>query len=365
VVAAVQAQAASFTHTCFMVTPYEPYVALAEKLAVHYPGLPATDVRAAFFNSGAEAVENAVKIARVATGRQAIVAFDHAFHGRTNLTMAMTAKAKPYKSGFAPFADEVYRAPTSYPYRDGLSGAAAAERWITQVESQIGGGNVAAVVFEPIQGEGGFLVPAPGFVPAIAKWCQANGAVFVADEIQSGIARTGDFFAIEHEGVTPDLITVAKGIAGGMPLSGLIGRADLMNAAQPGGIGGTFGGNPTACAAALAVLDGIEQEGLLQRAHQIEAVLTGGLRQIAATDPRLGEIRGRGAMIAVEVVDPETKAPNAELTKAVAAYAIQQGVLTLTCGTYGNVLRFLPPLSISDQLLNDALGVLGEAFAKL
>ncbi|MDR1117823.1 MAG: 4-aminobutyrate--2-oxoglutarate transaminase [Bifidobacteriaceae bacterium] len=363
VVQAVQDQAAKLTHTCFMVTPYEGYVELAEKLAERYPGLPAAQVRAAFFNSGAEAVENAVKIARAATGRQAVIAFDHAFHGRTNLTMAMTAKAKPYKSGFAPFAPEVYRLPGSYPYRDGLTGPQAAARWISQVETQIGGANVAAVVLEPVQGEAGFIVPAPGYIRAVADWCRDNGAVLVADEVQSGIARTGDFFAIEREHAVPDLITVAKGVAGGMPLSGVLGRAELMDAAGPGGIGGTYGGNPAACAAALAVLEVIDRDGLLQRAREIEAILRSGLEAMADADPRLGDVRGRGAMVAAELVDPATKAPDPALAKAVAASAAAAGVIVLTCGSYGNVLRFLPPLTISDQLLADALAVLREAFA--
>ncbi|MDR2564957.1 MAG: 4-aminobutyrate--2-oxoglutarate transaminase [Bifidobacteriaceae bacterium] len=361
VVRAVQEQVARFTHTCFMVSPYESYVALAERLAARYPGLPADSVRAAFFNSGAEAVENAVKIARAATGREAVVAFDHAFHGRTNLTMAMTAKAKPYKSGFAPFAPEVYRVPPSYPYRDGLTGRAAAQAAIAQIETQIGAANVAAVVFEPIQGEGGFIVPAPGFIEDIAAWSRANGVIFVADEIQSGIARTGNFFAIEHSGITPDLIAVAKGIGGGMPLSGVVGKAEVMDAAGPGGIGGTYGGNPAATAAALAVLDVIERDGLVRQARVIGEVLRTRLEAIQEWDPRVGEVRGRGAMMAIELVDPATKAPAAALAKAVAARCIAAGVVTLTCGTYGNVIRFLPPLTISGELLTDAMDVLAEA----
>ncbi|MDR3107667.1 MAG: 4-aminobutyrate--2-oxoglutarate transaminase [Bifidobacteriaceae bacterium] len=367
VVAAVHEQVAALTHTCFMVTPYESYVALAEQLIRRYPGRAATgsagEPRAAFFNSGAEAVENAVKIARAATGRDAVVAFDHAFHGRTNLTMAMTSKAKPYKSGFGPFTSEIYRLPGSYPYRDQLTGPEAASRWIKLAESQIGASDLAAVVLEPVQGEGGFIVPAPGFVPAVAEWCKANGVVFVADEIQSGIARTGQFFAIEHEGVQPDLITVAKGLAGGMPLSGVIGRAEIMDKVQPGGIGGTYGGNPSACAAALAVLEAIESEGLLERAKQIGEILHAHLGAIAVRDSRLGEVRGRGAMVAAEVVNAQTGEPDAVKAKAIAKFAIERGVVVLTCGTYGNVLRFLPPLAISDELLREALDVVAEGFA--
>lgn len=252
VVAAVQAQVAAFTHTCFMVGPYEGYVAVAEELDRLTPG--DHEKRTALFNTGAEAVENAVKVARVATGRSAVVVFDHAYHGRTNLTMALTAKNMPYKHGFGPFAGEVYRVPMSYPYRDepGTTGEQAAARAIDLIETQIGAANVAAVLIEPIQGEGGFVVPAPGFLPALTDWCRRSGAVFIADEVQTGFCRTGAWFASEHEGVVPDLITTAKGIAGGMPLAGVTGRAELMDAVHTGGLGGTYGGNPVSCAAALA-----------------------------------------------------------------------------------------------------------------
>ncbi|PFG42875.1 4-aminobutyrate aminotransferase/(S)-3-amino-2-methylpropionate transaminase [Isoptericola jiangsuensis] len=359
VAAAVAAQAEAFTHTCFMVTPYEGYVEVAERLNALTPGDHAK--RTALFNSGAEAVENAVKIARAYTKRTAVVAFDHAYHGRTNLTMALTAKNQPYKSGFGPFASDVYRVPTSYPYRDGLTGPEAAARAISQIEKQVGAENLAAVVFEPIQGEGGFIVPAEGFLPAIVDWCRANDVVFVADEVQSGIARTGAWYACEHEGVVPDLVTTAKGVAGGLPLSAVTGRADIMDAAHAGGLGGTYGGNPLACAAALATLDTVEEDGLIERARQIEALLTGRLGELAATDPRLGEVRGRGAMIAVELVDPATGEPDAALAKHVATAAHAAGVIVLTCGTYGNVLRLLPPLTISDELLAEGLDVLAAA----
>src|SRR5688500_1609820 len=255
VVAAVQEQVAAFTHTCFMVTPYEGYVAVCEELARVTPG--DHEKRSALFNSGSEAVENAVKIARVATGRSAVVVFDHAYHGRTNLTMALTAKNMPYKNGFGPFAPEIYRVPMSYPFRDpaGLTGAEAAARAIRQIETQVGAGNVAAVLVEPIQGEGGFVVPAPGFLPALAEWSREAGAVFIADEVQTGFCRTGEWFASEHEGVVPDLITLAKGMAGGLPLAAVTGRAELMDAVHPGGLGGTYGGNPLACAAALGAIE--------------------------------------------------------------------------------------------------------------
>ena len=362
VVAAVQEQVAAFTHTCFMVTPYEGYVAVAEALNRLTPG--DHEKRSALFNSGAEAVENAVKIARAATGRQAVVVFDHAYHGRTNLTMAMTAKSMPYKHGFGPFASEVYRAPLSYPFRDGgLDGATAAARALDVVEKQVGAANLAAVVVEPIQGEGGFIEPAPGFLPALAAWCRDNGVVFVADEVQTGFARTGDMFASDREGVVPDLIVTAKGIAGGLPLSAVTGRAALMDAAHAGGLGGTYGGNPLACAAALAAIETIEEDGLVERAREVEALMKERLHALQARDGRIGDVRGRGAMIAVELVEAGTTDPDPALAKAVSAAAHAEGVIVLTCGTYGNVLRFLPPLAIGDDLLLEALDVLDAAFA--
>ncbi|MDF2578790.1 MULTISPECIES: 4-aminobutyrate--2-oxoglutarate transaminase [Microbacterium] len=363
VVAAVQAQVAQFTHTCFMISPYESYVAVAEALNRLTPG--DHEKKTALFNSGAEAVENAVKIARKATGRQAVVAFDHGYHGRTNLTMALTAKSMPYKSGFGPFAPEVYRAPLSYPFRDGLSGPDAAARAISQIEKQIGADNLAAVVIEPIQGEGGFIVPADGFLPAVADWCRENGVVFIADEVQTGFARTGAMFASEHFGIVPDLITTAKGIAAGLPLAAVTGRADLMDASHPGGLGGTYGGNPVACAAALAAIDAFENDGLVERAQQIGARLTDRLNTLRETDPRIGDVRGLGAMIAAEFVDPATGAPDAALTSAIAKACIAEGVIVLTCGTYGNVIRFLPPLSIGDELLDDGLDVIAAALGRV
>ncbi len=361
VAAAIAAQAAQFTHTCFMISPYEDYVAVAEALNRLTPG--DHEKKTALFNSGAEAVENAVKIARKATGRQAVVAFDHAYHGRTNLTMGLTAKAMPYKSGFGPFAGEIYRAPMSYPYRDGLTGADAAARAISIMDKQIGAENLAAVIIEPIQGEGGFIVPADGFLEAIVEWCRANGVVFIADEVQSGFARTGVMFASELFGIVPDLVTTAKGIAGGMPLAAVTGRAEIMDASHSGGLGGTYGGNPVACAAALASIEAFEKDGLLERAREIGGILRARLEEMQSLDPRIGEIRGSGAMIAAEFVDPATKAPDAALTKAVATAAIADGVIVLTCGTYGNVVRFLPPLSIGDDLLHEGLDVVAAALA--
>lgn len=362
VVAAVQAQVARFTHTCFMISPYESYVAVAEALNRLTPG--DQEKKTALFNSGAEAVENAVKIARKATGRQAVVAFDHGYHGRTNLTMALTAKSMPYKSGFGPFAPEVYRAPLSYPFRDGLSGPDAAARSISQIEKQIGADNLAAVIIEPIQGEGGFIVPADGFLPAIADWCRENGVVFIADEVQTGFARTGAMFASEHFGIVPDLITTAKGIAAGLPLAAVTGRADIMDASHPGGLGGTYGGNPIACAAALASIDAFENDGLIERAQEIGVRLTARLNALRESDPRVGDVRGLGAMIAAEFVDPATGAPDAALTAAVAKACIAEGVIVLTCGTYGNVIRFLPPLSIGDELLDEGLDVVATALGR-
>ncbi|HET6300435.1 4-aminobutyrate--2-oxoglutarate transaminase [Microbacterium sp.] len=361
VVEAVQAQVAQFTHTCFMISPYDSYVAVAEALNRITPG--DHEKKSALFNSGAEAVENAVKIARKHTKKQAVVAFDHGYHGRTNLTMALTAKSMPYKSGFGPFASEIYRAPLSYPFRDGLSGPDAAKRAIAVIEKQVGADNLAAVIIEPIQGEGGFIVPADGFLPALVEWCRANDVVFIADEIQTGFARTGAMFASEGFGIVPDLITTAKGIAGGLPLAAVTGRAEIMDASHAGGLGGTYGGNPVACAAALASIEVFETEDLPRRAREVGEILLSRLTAMQAGDARIGDVRGRGAMVAAEFVDPATGDPDAALTAAVAKECIARGVIVLTCGTYGNVIRFLPPLSIGDDLLNDGLDVLADVLA--
>jgi 4-aminobutyrate aminotransferase / (S)-3-amino-2-methylpropionate transaminase / 5-aminovalerate transaminase len=363
VAAAVADQVARFTHTCFMITGYQTYVEVAERLNRLTPGDHAK--RTALFNSGAEAVENAIKIARIATGKQAVVAFDHAYHGRTNLTMGLTAKSMPYKSGFGPFAGEIYRVPTSYPYRDGgRSGLEAAQVALLQIDKQVGAGNLAAIIIEPIQGEGGFVVPAPGFLTELSAWAAAHDVVFIADEIQTGFARTGAMFACEHEGVVPDLITTAKGIAGGLPLAAVTGRVDLMDAPHAGGLGGTYGGNPVACAAALAALDAFEHGGLVERAKVIESIALTRLEAARRTDPRIGDVRGRGAMLAIELVDPTSGQPDASLTAAVAKAAHAQGVIVLTCGTYGNVIRLLPPLTIPDHLLSEGLDVLLDALAQ-
>jgi 4-aminobutyrate aminotransferase/(S)-3-amino-2-methylpropionate transaminase len=366
VVERVSAQVAELTHTCFMVNPYEEYVAVCEKLNELTPG--DHPKRSALFNSGAEAVENAVKVARHYTGKDGIVAFDHAYHGRTNLTLAMTAKNMPYKHKFGPFASELYRVPMAYPYRwPGGPQHCADEAFdyiIDQIHAQIGEENTAAVIIEPIQGEGGFVVPPRGFLPALAQWCRDNNILFIADEVQSGFCRTGDWFACDDEGVVPDLVTTAKGIAGGMPLSGLTGRADIMDTIHPGGLGGTYGGNPVACAAALGAIETMEELDLCSRAREIETILRADLAKLAATYPQVGEIRGRGAMIAMElVIDRETKEPAAALTAAINKACHAQGLVTLTCGTLGNVFRFLPPLVISDELLHEGMSILADAFA--
>jgi len=361
VVRRVTDQAQAFTHTCFMVAPYEGYVEVCEKLAEVTPGDHAK--KSALFNSGAEAVENAVKIARVHTRRSAVAVFDHAYHGRTNLTMAMTAKNMPYKYGFGPFASEVYRVPMSYPFREPIpiDGAAAAARAIEVMDKQIGADNLACVVIEPIQGEGGFVVPADGFLPALASWCQEQGVVFIADEIQTGFCRTGDWFACEHEGVVPDLVTTAKGIAGGLPLAAVTGRADMVDAVHTGGLGGTYGGNPVACAAALGAIETMQAQDLPAKARRIEDIMLPRLRQFQRDHPFIGDVRGRGAMLAIELVEPGTRTPAPTAAAAISAACHAEGVLTLTCGTFGNVVRFLPPLVMPEHLLHDALEVLDKA----
>ena len=362
VVEAVRAQLDQFTHTCFTVTPYDSYVEVAEALNRLTPG--DHEKRSALFNSGAEAVENAVKIARSYTRKQAVVAFDHAYHGRTNLTMALTAKSMPYKSGFGPFASEIYRAPMSYPFRDGgLSGAEAARLAITQIEKQIGAANLAAIIIEPIQGEGGFVVPAEGFLPALVAWSKQNDVVFIADEVQTGFARTGAMFACEHEGIVPDIIVTAKGIAGGLPLSAVTGRAEIMDAPHVGGLGGTYAGNPLACVAAVAAIRSFEEDGLIERAQQLGEILYDKLGALQKADPRIGDLRGRGAMVAIELVDPVSGEPDSGLASRIATAAYTAGVIVLICGTYGNVIRFLPPLSISDELLTEGLQVVADAVA--
>ena len=367
VVAAVKEQASRVAHTCFMVTPYSGYVEVCEQLAELTPG--DHEKRSALFNSGAEAVENAVKVARAYTGRQAVIAFDHAYHGRTNLTMALTAKVQPYKDGFGPFAPEIYRMGMAYPYRWPTGPEHCAEEafaeFAAQVHVQVGEEHVAAVLIEPIQGEGGFIVPAPGFLTLLSDWCTRHGVVLIADEVQTGFCRTGDWFASEHEGIVPDLVTTAKALGGGLPLAAVTGRAEIMDAPVVGGLGGTFGGNPISCAAALAAIGMMREKDLAGRARQIGATLSARLGQLATVHPEIGEVRGRGAMMAVEIVRPDgSKTPDAALTKAVLAGCARRGLLMLGCGTYGNVIRMLPPLVISDDLLEEAMDILAEAFAE-
>jgi len=367
VVQRVTEQVARFTHTCFMVAPYQEYVEVCEELNRLTPG--DHEKRSALFNSGAEAVENAVKIARYATGRPAVVAFDHAYHGRTNLTMALTAKNMPYKHRFGPFAGEVYRVPMAYPLRwpggPARCQAEALDVVKSLIHTQVGEDNTAAVLIEPIQGEGGFIVPPAGFLPGLAEFCRANGIVLIADEIQSGMCRTGDWFACDHESVVPDLVTTAKGIAGGLPLAGVTGRAELMDAVHPGGLGGTYGGNPVACAAALGALETMEKDDLAGRARRIGEIMLPRLRALADASPVIGDVRGRGAMLAVELVQPGGIVPDPAAAAKVASACHQAGLLVLTCGTFGNVLRLLPPMVIGEPLLNEGLSILAEAFAGL
>jgi 4-aminobutyrate aminotransferase/(S)-3-amino-2-methylpropionate transaminase len=361
VVANVQEAVEQFTHTCFMIAPYESYVEVCEALSRLTPGKHAK--RSALFNSGAEALENAVKIARYFTKRDAVVVVEHGYHGRTNLTMAMTAKNMPYKKGFGPFAPEIYRVPTSYPFHDGLSGSQAAAHSISRIEKEVGADQVAAIVIEPIQGEGGFIVPAPGFLSALSKWAKENNVLFIADEVQTGFARTGDMFASDHEGIVPDLITMAKGMGGGLPVAAVTGRADVMDSIHPGGLGGTYGGNPIALAGALGAIETIEKDELVKSAKHIESIMLPRLQNMAKQHHLIGDVRGRGAMIAIEIVKPGTTEPDPDVTTKIVKSCHAEGVLVLTAGTYGNVLRFLPPLVISDELLNEGLDVLEKAIA--
>ena len=360
-------QVQAFSHTCFTVAPYQGYIDVCAKLNAHTPGTHKK--KSVLVNSGAEAVENAVKIARHATKRQAIVVFEHAYHGRTNLTMALTAKNMPYKEGFGPFASEIYRMPMPYELRwlgdKATITADALEEVAHKIEKEIGAHNVAAIMIEPIQGEGGFIVPPKGFLPGLSKYCAENGIIFIADEVQTGFARTGNMFAVEHENVVPDMIITAKGIAGGMPLAAVTGRAEIMDAIHVSGLGGTYGGNPVACAASLGVFETIEQDGLIERAREVGKILGHALCELASKYPIIAEVRGRGAMMAIELVKPGSLDPNPEAMTKVINYCAKKGVLLLSAGTYSNVIRFLPPIVISDELLLDAMSVLDEAFASL
>jgi 4-aminobutyrate aminotransferase/(S)-3-amino-2-methylpropionate transaminase len=355
IVEAAQEQLERFTHTDFTIVPYEPYVRLAERLAERVP--ISGPVKAAFFNSGAEAVENSIKFARAFTGRPAVICFDGAFHGRTLLALTLTSKTTPYKAGLGPFAPEVYRVPFPHPYR-GLSSEQALAALESAFRSHVAAETVAAVIIEPVQGEGGFRVAPPEYLAGLREICDRHGIVLIADEVQSGFGRTGRFFGIEHSGVEPDLICVAKSIAGGLPLSGVLGRAPIMDALRPGGAGGTFVGNPVAQAAALAVLDVIDEEGLLERSTAIGEQVRVQMLGWQQRWERIGDVRGLGSMLAIEfVTDPVSAAPAKELATAVVEAAMERGLLLLTCGIYGNGIRVLVPLVISDGELEEALEV--------
>lgn len=367
VVANIKAQVESFTHSCFTVAPYMGYIEVCEELNRLTPGTHKK--KSLLVNSGAEALENAVKIARNYTGRQAVVVFEHSFHGRTNLTMGMTAKNMPYKEGFGPFAPEIYRMPMAYPYR-WPGGAKVCEEEaldfvLHKIEKEIDLKNIAAIVIEPIQGEGGFIVPPKGFLPGLSKFAAEHGIVFIADEVQTGFARTGQMFAVEDEGVVPDLIATAKGIAGGLPLGAVTGRAEIMDSVHGSGLGGTYGGNPIACAAALGTFATIEEENLCNRALEMGVLISDALIAMKAKYPVVGEIRGRGAMQAIEFVIPGGIEPNAAAQAAVIKFCQTNGVLLLSAGTYGNVVRLLPPLVMPFELLREALDILDQAIATL
>lgn len=363
VMAAVEAQLQRFTHTCFQVTPYESYVALAERLNALAPG--GHDKKTLLLTSGAEAVENAVKIARAYTGRPAIIAFNGGYHGRTNMTLALTGKVQPYKAGFGPYPGDVYHV----PFPGDLHGVSIADSMTAlerlfkvSVEAQ----QVAAIIIEPVQGEGGFYIAPAEFLRALRELCDRHGILLIADEIQTGAARTGKMFAIEHSGVVPDLITMAKSLAGGFPLSAVIGRSEVMDAPHPGGLGGTYAGSPPACAAALAVLEVIEQENLLARSLTLGEHLKKRLQAMAEEFPAIAEVRGLGAMVAFELFrDRAHNEPDAELAKALVAAAAERGLILLSCGMYANVIRILVPLTASDALIDEGLEIIEQSLTAL
>ena len=375
VVDAIRSQLDRFAHVCFPVSTYEPYVALAERLNRITPGTH--DKRTFMVNSGAEAVENAVKVARAFTGRPAVVCFEHGFHGRTNLAMALTSKVVPYKRGFGPFAPEVYRIPYPYCYRceraDGRTGGRAEGCCMADREyferlfaATVDPESVAAIVIELELGEGGFVPAPPDYVKALATFAREHGILLVADEIQTGFGRTGAMFACEHYDLVPDIITTAKSLAGGLPLAAVTGRADVMEAAQPGGLGGTYGGNPLACAAALAVLDAMERERIPERARAAGARIAACFKGWAERHACIGDVRGLGAMIGMELVtDRASRAPDKALTGRLLAAALQRGVILLSAGTYGNVVRVLAPLTTEDAILDEGLGAMGEALSEV
>jgi 4-aminobutyrate aminotransferase len=359
VMEAVAQQAQAFAHTCFHVASYESYVRLAERLNALVPGDFAK--KTVFLNSGAEAVENAIKIARYHTKRSAVIAFSGGFHGRTLMTMALTGKVMPYKRGFGPFPAEVYHAEFPHPYH-GITTEQALADLDRLFHGDVDPKSVAAIIIEPVQGEGGFNVAPFDFLRALRRLCDEHGIVMIADEVQGGIARTGKMFSIEHSGVIPDLITTAKGLGGGFPLSAVTGRATIMDAAHPGGLGGTYGGNPISIAAAHAVLDVVEAEGLCQRAAAVGDKMRTRLQALAKELPCIGDIRGLGAMVAFELVkDPKSKEPDAELTAAILTHAEARGLILLSCGTRLNVVRLLAPLTIPDAVLAEGLDALADA----
>ncbi|MEA2555673.1 MAG: 4-aminobutyrate aminotransferase / (S)-3-amino-2-methylpropionate transaminase / 5-aminovalerate [Actinomycetota bacterium] len=361
VVEAVQAQAARFTHTDFSVVPYESYIELSERLVAKVGG----ERKVALFNSGAEAVENAVKFARSATGRPAIISFEGAFHGRTLMTMSLTSRNRPYKTGFGPFAPEIYKVPFSYPYRSadpersGADALASLKRAFTTV---VDPSSVAAIIFEPQQGEGGFIVPSPDFLPGVQRLAREHGILTIADEIQSGCGRTGRFLAGEHFGLDPDIVVLGKALGGGFPLSAVVGRSDVMDAPGPSAIGGTYVGNPVACAAANAVLQIIDDEGLIERADGVGKTIRARWEELSVQIPEVGDIRGLGAMIGVEMVkDRATKEPDGAFVGRLMSQTQARGLITVGCGIYHNVLRHLVPLVITDEQLDESLDVLAES----
>ncbi len=361
--AAVAKQLDAFSHTCLMITPYEVAVELAERLNRLAPGPSAK--KTTFVTTGAEAVENAIKIARAHTGRPAVIAFGGGFHGRTFMAMALTGKVAPYKAGFGPFPAEIYHAPFPIDFH-GVSVQDSLEALERIFKFDVEPTRVAAIIVEPVMGEGGFYIAPPEFLQALRKLCDHHGIVLVIDEIQTGFARTGKMFAIEHAGVEPDLMTMAKSLAGGFPLAAVVGKASIMDAPGPGGLGGTYAGSPIACAAALAVLDVIDDENLCARATAIGTLMSGTLRELQREIPAIGEVRNLGAMVAMELVkngDPHS--PDVELTKALTRRAAEKGVVLLSCGLYGNVIRFLVPLTASDEIVREGMGVVAEALREL
>ena len=361
IVAAIRAQLDLFTHTAYQVVPYESYVSLAEKIVARAPGDYAK--KAAFFTTGAEAVENAVKIARAATGRPGVIAFTGGFHGRTLMGMALTGKVAPYKIGFGPFPSDVYHAPFPNPLH-GVSVEDSLRAIDYLFKADIEAKRVAAIIFEPVQGEGGFYQAPLEFVRGLRRICDEHGILLIADEVQTGFARTGKLFAMNHYDVSADLMTMAKSLAGGMPLSGVVGRADVMDAAAPGGLGGTYAGNPLAVASALAVLDIIDEEKLCERATRLGDKLKSKLETLRADVPQIADIRGPGAMVAVEFCKPGTTDGDAEFTKRIQARALERGLLLLVCGVYGNVIRFLFPLTIQDTVFDEALAIIEDVLTE-